>query len=194
MAVEAFDDWVGILRANFPDHHRLSDLGGPFVPATPEEVRARRQAYLRAHPILEMTDQDGARRVLPDLFRAMEWLDVMRAGDSLTFVHTHEGSLRLEGSARGPLSVRRTEPGGRVIAHHPELSVESVRVIIWRYLEGDIGACDREIAGGSTDVVTSAYPHFLQASRACRNDLWGERERLVALAAEPPNDQMQRTG
>jgi hypothetical protein len=35
MTQAAFDHWVAILKANFPDHPRLADLGTGFVPNTP---------------------------------------------------------------------------------------------------------------------------------------------------------------
>lgn len=36
-----FDHWVAVLKANFPDHPRLADLGKGFVPRTPPGMLAR---------------------------------------------------------------------------------------------------------------------------------------------------------
>lgn len=36
-----FNRWVAILRANFPDHPRLAELGRTFVPRTPDGLLVR---------------------------------------------------------------------------------------------------------------------------------------------------------
>jgi hypothetical protein len=50
MTRTAFDYWVRILRARFPDHPHLARLGTTFVPRLPEEVEAMREAHALANP------------------------------------------------------------------------------------------------------------------------------------------------
>jgi hypothetical protein len=196
MSVEDFDYWVSVLRANFPDDPRLPEVGRRFVPATPEQVQARRNAYFAAHPVVEMRDQDGARRALPDPFRAIEWLEVMRPGDSLTFLHSHDGTLFLEGPGCGPFSVRRSDASGRVVAHEPALDEQRARVLIWRYLEGDVAGCDEVILQAHHGSVPAAYPSDLATRRSMRglDGIWSDNERRIAFGGEPPSKWMQQTG
>ena len=85
MTQVAFDYWVTVLRTHFPAHPMLGRLGTTFVPRLPEEAEAIKEAHARAHPVAEMKDQDGARRVEPDLRTASEWLEIMKHGDTLEF-------------------------------------------------------------------------------------------------------------
>ena len=85
MTQSDFDYWVGILKTHFPAHPKLSGLGTTFLPRLPEQADAMKEAHARAHPVLEMKDQDGARRHEPDLQTAGEWLEIMKPGDVLVF-------------------------------------------------------------------------------------------------------------
>jgi hypothetical protein len=94
MTQAAFDYWVDILRTHFPTHPVLARLGTTFRPRLPEEVEAMRHAHERAHPVAEMRDQDGARRADPDEGVAGEWLEIMKAGDTLTFRRRNGSALQ----------------------------------------------------------------------------------------------------
>lgn len=115
MTQEDFDYWVGILRTHFPDHPRLSELRTTFIPRLPEEVEAMREAHARAHPVAEMRDQDGARRADPELETAIEWLNMMKAGDTLVLSNRQGGSLKLTLEESG-FSARCLNGTGDVLA------------------------------------------------------------------------------
>jgi DNA-directed RNA polymerase subunit RPC12/RpoP len=137
MTPSEFDHWVTILKANFPTHPRLADLGRGFFPRTPEEVQARKEEYARAHPIVEMRDQDGSRVAFPELRQALDWLEVMRPNDSLTFLHTDGGSLQVTLPAPGAFRVRCLDAQGGGLAESARLDEGPVRACIQRYLIGD---------------------------------------------------------
>jgi hypothetical protein len=185
MTRQDFDYWVGVLRAHFPDHPRLRQEGRVFEPATPDQAKARRDAYVAAHPIVDMRDQEGASRRFPDLRRACEWLEVMRPGDHLTFVHRDGDTLIFDGFARGSLSVRHLDSSGGVVTQRSEVGHKAACVIVWRYLAGDVATCDREIENAPEDGEPAAYPDYVCAVND-RRALWNDgRERLIALLGEP---------
>lgn len=135
MTPEAFAFWVGILKANFPDHPRLAQLGKSFYPRTPEEVRAQEEAHRRTHPVVEMRDQDGSRMAFPEARHAVDWLEVMRPRDSVTFVCGGGAELRIAGPASGPLGIRRTGPDGSVQSEASDCDPTNVRSEVLEYLK-----------------------------------------------------------
>jgi hypothetical protein len=113
----------------------------------------------------------------------------MRPGHSLTFLHSHDGTLFLQGPGRGPLSVRRSDASGRVLAHEPALDEQRARVVIWRYFEGDVVGCDEVIRQAHQGSVPAACPSDLATRRSMRGrtGFWSDYERRIALGGEPPN-------
>ena len=114
MSQKDFDYWVGILRANFPDHPALARLGDTFYPFLPEEALAREEERRHAHPVMVMLDQDGARKITPDAHDALEWLGMMEAGSLLRFVRHDEAELEIAGAADGPFVVTWRGPPSQV--------------------------------------------------------------------------------
>lgn len=140
MTQEAFDYWVGILQAHFPKHPVLSRLGTQFVPRLPEEVAAIRAAHASAHPVGEMKDQDGARRAEPDLRTAIEWLEIMKPGDTLVFSRRDGGTLLL-GLDESGHSARCLDGSGGVLAEASGLVERTVREAVECYLNGSTSGC-----------------------------------------------------
>jgi len=136
----AFDYWVGVLRTHFPAHPMLGELGTTFLPRLPEEAEAIREAHACAHPVVEMKDQDGARRAEPDLRIAKEWLEIMKPGDALVFRRRDGGSLHLTLDAAGH-SGNCVDPTGAVLAHAVGLDVRTAREAIRQYLSGNTAGC-----------------------------------------------------
>jgi hypothetical protein len=142
MTQEAFDYWVDILKTHFPDLPILQKLGKKFRPCLPEEAEAINQAYVRAHPVSKMTDQDGGCRVDPDLGTALIWLEVMKLGDSLVFGRRDGGMLTLNLDESG-YTARCLDDSGAVLAEVVGLAEPTVRKAIGRYLNGDTAGCAR---------------------------------------------------
>ena len=141
MSVADFEHWVSILRANFPNNHFLGELGKTFFPYTP----ADRAAWERENPVAEMRDQDGDHRADPDLFHATDWFEVMRPGDSLSFLRRDRGKLQVDEGAVGTFSVCCADALGQVVVERAGLHNRTVLVAIRLYLAGDIAECVREI-------------------------------------------------
>ncbi len=148
MTHDAFDYWVSILRANFPDHPHLASLGRSFFPRTPEEVAAAQEAFERAHPVLEMRDQDGARRKDPEMRHAAEWLEIMKPGDSLSFLRRDGGELQIRRPVDETFSVRCTDAPNHVVTEAGALDGDTVLSAINRYLDGDLTACVTQVRRG----------------------------------------------
>jgi len=142
MTREAFAFWVGILRAEYTDHPRLAELGKSFYPRTPQEVEAQKEAYRRAHPVVEMRDQDGSRMEFPDARHALDWLEVMRPTDFVVFVCSDGAALQVAGPAGGPFAVRRTAPDGSVVSEESGCQATRVRDEVLGYLE--LGSGNRD--------------------------------------------------
>lgn len=139
MTQEEFDRWVAILAAHFPSHPLLRAAGTTFVPYLPEQAAAAQAEFERLHPVAEMRDQDGARRRDPDLRTALEWLDIMVAGDQLTFTRRDGG--RLEITLEESLSARCRGTAGDVLAAAEDVRATSVRRAIEHYLDGNVASC-----------------------------------------------------
>jgi hypothetical protein len=137
-----FDYWVTVLRNHFPEHTRLQEVGHRFRPYRPEQAEADRQAHARAHPVSEMKDQDGARRVDPDLPVAAEWLEIMKEGDTLLFTRRDGGTLHCELVAAG-LSVRCRHANGEMLADVAGVPESTAREAIGMYLRGNAPAAAR---------------------------------------------------
>ena len=131
-----FDHWIGVLRTHFPAHPRLNELGTTFYPRLPEEVEAMRADHARAHPVLEMIDQDGARRAEPDSRTAWEWLEIMAPGDSLVFRRRDGATLHVSRDNWG-LAARYCDMVGVARSEFRGLDDETVRGAIRRYLQGE---------------------------------------------------------
>lgn len=142
MTPKAFAYWVGILKAEFPGHPRLAELGKSFHPRTPEEVRAQKEAFRQAHPVVEMRDQDGARMAFPDAGHALDWLEVMRAADFVVLDCSDGARLHISGPASGPLSVRRTAPDGSLVSQRSDCDPALVRDEVLEYLKVGSGTVD----------------------------------------------------
>ncbi len=95
MTQAAFDYWVGILREHFPEHPKLNRLGTEFRPYLPDGAEADRAAHARAHPVSEVKDQDGARRIDPSMRDVIDWMDTMKPGDALALLRRDGGVLKL---------------------------------------------------------------------------------------------------
>ncbi len=156
-----FDHWVAILRANFPDHPRLAELGKSFFPRTPEEVACARAAWEQAHPVGLMRDQDGARREDPDIRDATDWLEVMKTGDSLSFLRRDGGVLQVRGSEGEAFSVRCSDAGGQLVVEAADLDSRTVRNAIGRYLAGDLTGCTREVHPAGHGVLARLWDHIV---------------------------------
>jgi hypothetical protein len=163
MTQEAFDYWVAILKAHFPDHPVLSGLGTTFAPRLPEQVEAMREARARAHPVVEMKDQDGARRAQPDLPTAIEWLEIMEPGDTLTFRRTDGGTLHLNlnESAYG---ARCLDGSGTVLSEAVGLDEGTVRDAIARYLDGNTAGAVRRLRPAVAGVLGRLWNHVIDPS------------------------------
>ena len=141
MSVADFEHWVSILRANFPNNHLLGELGKTFFPYTP----ADRAAWERENPVAEMRDQDGDHQANPDLTNATEWFEVMRPGDSLSFLRRDRGNLQVDEGTAGTFSVRCTDARGKVAVEKAGLDSRTVLAAIRLYLTGDVAECVRKI-------------------------------------------------
>jgi len=144
MTQAAFDYWVTVLRTHFPAHPLLKEVGHRFRPRLPEEVEAQRQAHRRAHPVYEMKDQDGARRADPDLRTAMEWLDVMKDGDTLVF-RRHDGGTLQCAVVASVLSVRCVDVNGEVLGNIAVANEPTAGEAIRLYLLGDAMRCAKHL-------------------------------------------------
>ena len=142
MTQAAFDHWAAILIEHFPEHPAIARLGATFLPRLPEEVEAMRAARHRAYPVEHMTDQDGARRLEPDLRVADEWLEIMRPGGSLVFQRRDGGTLALHREASGHRA-RCCDAAGVVLAEGAEVDDRQVRDAVHGYLLGDTAATVR---------------------------------------------------
>jgi hypothetical protein len=101
------------------------------------------EGHWRDHPVVEMCDQDGSRAAFPDAESARDWLDVMRPGDTVTFLCRDGGQLHVVGPSSGPFSVRCTSGDGSILADVPALGNDTVRNAVLQYLGGDALACVR---------------------------------------------------
>lgn len=147
-----FDHWVAILRTNFPDHPRLAELGSSFFPRTPEDTALAQTEWEREHPVREMRDQDGARRVDPEIFHAAEWLDLMRPGDSLSFLRRDGGLLEISGPAGETFLLRCVDDCGHVVLEAADLDSRTLLDVVGRYLAGKEITHAREIDEADRDV------------------------------------------
>jgi hypothetical protein len=132
-----FDYWATVLRTHFPEHPRVKEIGHRFRPFLPEQAEAQRQAHARAHPVSEMKDQDGARREDPDLPLAMEWLEIMKPGDTLLFTRRDGGTLHCALVAGGSFSLRRCHANGKVLTDTVGATEAKARKVIRLYLRGE---------------------------------------------------------
>jgi hypothetical protein len=141
MTHDEFDDWVSILRESHPSHPKLTELGTTWFPRTPGEVDAARPA------VVEMRDQDGARKREPDAEDAMEWLDLMTAPtDSLAFTHKNGGALLVMGSSEGPFRLRYDDERQVAVIERRDVSRSLTIAVIDFYIAGETSACLRLLA------------------------------------------------
>jgi hypothetical protein len=163
MTRAAFDYWVEILRTHFPAHPALNGLGTTFLPRLPEEVQAMRDAHARAHPVVEMTDQDGARRTEPDLRTAHEWLEIMAAGDALVFRRRDGGTLHFNRDVSGQVA-RCCDEAGAVVIKAAGLDDKTAREVIQRYLQGDMAGTVKRMRHVNAGVLTRLWNHLVHPS------------------------------
>jgi hypothetical protein len=95
--------------------------------------------------VVELRDQDGGRTSSPSQFNG--WLEAMKDGDFLTFVHRDGGQLEVRGPSSGPFSVRCSDASGQVIAETRYVGGWTVRDIIRQYIRGDTPGAERLIRG-----------------------------------------------
>jgi hypothetical protein len=138
-----FDHWVAILRANFPDHPCLAELGTSFFPCTPEDAAAAKAAREQEHPVDKLRDQDGAGTNEPTMRHAMERVAIMRPGDSLSFFRRDGGVLAFQRVAAAPESFtcRCSDERRRVLLEAADLDRQKILTAIERYLGGDVRRC-----------------------------------------------------
>jgi hypothetical protein len=144
MTQAEFDHWVNILRTNFPDASILTGLGTTFFPRLPEEAEALKEAEARAYPVIEMKDQDGARRALPEPRTAGEWFEIMKAGDFLVFSRRDGGMLRVD-RGEATHSAHCRDAAGASLALVDGVDERTARQSIGYYLAGDVGGCIRTL-------------------------------------------------
>jgi hypothetical protein len=144
MTQAAFDYWTTVLQTHFPTHPLVDEVGRRFRPCLPEEARAERQAHARAYPVFAMTDQDGARRADPALHTAMEWLEIMKDGDTLVFSRRDGGTLQCALVA-SRFAVRCSSGDGTVLAEVEAVADAAVREAIRLYLLGDAVGCAQHL-------------------------------------------------
>jgi len=144
MTQEEFDHWLGILRTHFPRHRLLASAGTTFRPFLPEEFAAKRAEHEAAHPVCEMRDQDGARRVDPCFDHVVDWVDMMNDGDLLMLQRRDGGALKWR--RHGPSFVGECcEAPGGVHAHASGIVLEVVHRVSGDYLRGDALACIKHL-------------------------------------------------
>jgi hypothetical protein len=163
MTQVAFDYWVGILRTHFPAHPLLGRLGTTFLPRLPEEAEAIREAHARAQPVAEMKDQDGARRVDPDLRTANDWVEIMKPGDTLEFRRRDGGSLHFRLDPAGH-SANCRDASGRVLAHAAGLDEPTVREAIQRYLSGNTAGCAKTLGKANAGMLARLWSQLIDPS------------------------------
>lgn len=84
--------------------------------------------------VVEISDQDGQRSPLARHFRG--WLELMKAGDFVAFLHRDGGQLFVQGPATGPFLIRCSDAAGRVLAEAREVPYSSTCKIIESYIAG----------------------------------------------------------
>jgi hypothetical protein len=93
--------------------------------------------------VVAMYDQDRRPVGVPRNFR--DWLQRMKPGGSLTFVHEDGGQLLVQGVAHGPYLLRFSDAQGRVVAEGSRVSHPVTCQMIDQYFDAE------EVA-----VITSA--------------------------------------
>ena len=81
-------------------------------------------------------DQDGARRRCPDVHDASEWLNMMKPGDVLLFVHRDGGHRQINHESDGSQRVSQVDGAGRTILERPALDARQVQAAFRQYFEG----------------------------------------------------------
>jgi hypothetical protein len=161
MTQAAFDYWVGILREHFPEHPKLNRLGTEFRPYLPDEAEADRAAHARAHPVSEMKDQDGARRIDPTMRDVIDWMDMMNPGDALALLRRDGGLLKLtmDQSSR---TVVCLDPAGAIQGQATGLDVQAVQELSRRYMNGDVAGCVRRLRRGGSRSLSRIWNRITQ--------------------------------
>lgn len=113
-----FDYWVDRLREHFPKSPKLAQLGSGWRPCLPEEAAAWQREYDARHPVFELRDQDGARRVDPDQRTTREWIEIMVPGDWLEFRRRSGHSLRVVRNDHEYIARWRTPDGEDAHVRH----------------------------------------------------------------------------
>ena len=90
-------------------------------------------------------DQDGARRKDPEMGHAAEWLEIMKPGDSLSFLRRDGGALQISRPGDEIFSVRCADASSRVVTEAAALDSDTVLNAIKRYLDGDLTACVKQL-------------------------------------------------
>lgn len=145
MTQEDFDHWVAILQEHFPDHPALAKLGTEFKPYPPEQFEADRAAHARAYPVSEMRDQDGARRMDPEMKDVVDWLDMMKPGDSLVLRRRDGGVLKLTRDDDRNHSAVCIDHAGDIQGKATGLTSRAVYNLSRRYLSGNVAGCARRL-------------------------------------------------
>ncbi len=163
MTQAEFDYWVEVLRTHFPAHPVLGRLGTAFRPCLPEEAEAIKEPHARAHPVAVMTDQDGARRADPDRVTAIEWLEIMKLGDTLEFRRRDGGLLKLMLDEAGHTG-HCLDLSGAVLAHAAGLDQRTARCAILRYLSGNTAGCANHLRRANGGMLARLWNRVIETS------------------------------
>jgi hypothetical protein len=79
---------------------------------------------------------------------AAEWLEIMKPGDSLSFLRRDGGELQIRRPADETFSVRCTDAPNHVVTEAGALDGDTVLSAINRYLDGDLTACVTQVRRG----------------------------------------------
>lgn len=147
MTIEEFNRWLEILKAHQPGYWRLDLPPEKFQPVTPEEARETLDWFDHEFPVEYMVDQDGARRagtmgVTYD--EAIDWADMMNAGDSLRIVLKNGCEITVQARVKDDYSFRCVDNHGHTVATHPTLDFEKLRAMIWYQLLGQPRTADNQ--------------------------------------------------
>lgn len=114
--------------------------------AITEEIWDRRRPQhslpdpLSEAAVVEMRDQDGVRVAFPEARDAKEWYDVMRPGDTLTFLTIDGAELLLSRASEGTTALRHVPADGSPPYETSSLHADQLRCIVLRFLEDPVDA------------------------------------------------------
>ena len=81
----------------------------------------------------------------PEVGHAAEWLEIMKPGDSLSFLRRDGGALQISRPGDEIFSVRCADASSRVVTEAAALDSDTVLNAIKRYLDGDLTAFVKQL-------------------------------------------------